>query len=105
MYHTLAGNWEALTKGRFGFSSFILTGLKRYLTHANGGLLTNYSLKNVFRISTEGTEVAVALTEMLGRSGLLQGSESPGISRTPPLCHLCVHNQQRHETAEHGDED
>lgn len=37
MYHMLAGNWEALTKGRF---VFLLTGLKRYLTHANSGLLT-----------------------------------------------------------------
>lgn len=39
MYHTLAANWEALTKGRFGFSSFILTGLKRYLSRANRGSL------------------------------------------------------------------
>lgn len=48
--------------------------------------------------------MAVALTEMLGRAGLLRGSESPGISRTPPLCHLCVHDQQRQETAERGDQ-
>lgn len=48
--------------------------------------------------------MALALTEMLGRAGLLRGSESPGISRTPRLCPLCVPDQQRHETAEHGDE-
>lgn len=43
-----------------------------------------------------------ALRETLGLAGLLRGSESPEINRTPHLCHVCVCNQQRHETAEHG---